>query len=100
MGTPQRIDPCHETSSADVRLAAVARERLLGVAALGIWSQRLRVTCEQGAITLAGQLPSFYFKQLAQSVLRGLPGCVHIDNRVVVDDGVEDPTICAGGGMQ
>lgn len=39
---------------------------------------------EKGRLLLAGRLPSFYLKQVLQTVLRGLPGVRQIENRVDV----------------
>jgi hypothetical protein len=44
------------------------------------------VTCEyrDGVLTLRGHVPSFFQKQIAQTLLRGLQHKVHINNRLVV----------------
>ncbi len=39
---------------------------------------------QKGDLVLVGRLPSFYLKQVLQTVLRGLPGVQRIDNRVDV----------------
>jgi hypothetical protein len=39
---------------------------------------------ESGVLTVAGTIPSFYLKQLVQSVLRTLTGVSRIDNQVQV----------------
>jgi len=39
---------------------------------------------QKGDLVLMGRLPSFYLKQVLQTVLRGLPGVERIDNRVDV----------------
>jgi len=39
---------------------------------------------KKGRLTITGRLPSFYLKQLLQTVLRTLPEVKHIDNRVDV----------------
>jgi len=40
--------------------------------------------CHEGVLTLQGRVPSYYLKQLAQSLLSEVPGVVQIDNRVEV----------------
>jgi hypothetical protein len=51
-------------------------------------SYRLRssVTCEyeRGVLTINGELPSFYLKQMVQSLLRNLDGVERLENRIVV----------------
>ena len=44
------------------------------------------ITCEyvDGVLTLRGQLPTFYFKQVLQSWLRDVEGVEQIDNQVDV----------------
>ena len=46
-----------------------------------------RVSCEvrDSTLTLRGRLPSFYLKQIAQTVVRRIDGIVMIDNEVEVD---------------
>jgi hypothetical protein len=44
----------------------------------------LSVEHKKGRLTITGRLPSFYLKQLLQTVLRTLPEIKHIDNRVDV----------------
>ena len=39
---------------------------------------------DNGTLTLRGKVPSFYMKQVLQTVLRDLPHDVQIDNRVDV----------------
>jgi osmotically-inducible protein OsmY len=71
---------------------AVARLRRIGEAA----EARLRsanyvelraVSCEfrQGVLTLRGKVPSYYLKQMAQSLVDGVPGVVELDNQLEVD---------------
>ena len=44
------------------------------------------ITCdyEDGVLTLHGNVPSFYLKQVLQSILKDVPGVERIDNRVDV----------------
>ncbi len=39
---------------------------------------------EEGILTLRGSVPSFYLKQVLQSILKDVPGVYRIDNRVDV----------------
>jgi len=49
------------------------------------------VSCEfhEGVLTLRGGVSSFYLKQIAQTLIRGLDGVGEINNRLVV---AESPT--------
>ena len=44
------------------------------------------IACDyrQGVLTLHGSVPSFYLKQVLQSILKDVPGVERIDNRVDV----------------
>lgn len=44
------------------------------------------IACEfrDGVLTLHGSVPSFYLKQVLQSILKDVPGVERIDNRVDV----------------
>jgi osmotically-inducible protein OsmY len=64
------------------QIADQARQRLGGTS-----YQFLRfVECcfQNGVLTLRGRVPSFYLKQMAQTVLANLEGVERIDNRVDV----------------
>jgi osmotically-inducible protein OsmY len=43
--------------------------------------------CEDGIVTLRGDVPSFYLKQLAQSVARRTPGVGQVVNHIRVGGG-------------
>lgn len=47
----------------------------------------LRAHCEQGRVTLQGCVPTYYLKQVAQSVLKAIDGIRDIDNDVKVTHG-------------
>ena len=47
-------------------------------------SDSIGIEFQEGRLVLMGRLPSFYLKQVLQTVLRGLPGVQRIDNRVDV----------------
>lgn len=44
----------------------------------------VRVQLHAGRLVLSGKLPSFYLKQVLQSIVRGLPGVQRVDNQVDV----------------
>ena len=46
--------------------------------------RRLTVTAEDGVVTLHGKVPSFYLKQLAQSLLKSISAIREIKNQVNV----------------
>lgn len=45
---------------------------------------RLQCTCDDGNLYLSGKLPSYYFKQVAQEVVRRVEGAWNIFNEIVV----------------
>ncbi len=44
----------------------------------------MTVSYESGRLVLTGRLPSFYLKQVLQTLLEDLPGVTEIDNRMQV----------------
>ena len=53
--------------------------------------RRLAVAARDGTVTLSGQVPTFYAKQLSQQCRRRVAGVRHVVDRVVVDrPGVRD----------
>jgi len=48
-------------------------------------SHLLRIDECDGQLSLEGELPSYYFKQMLQTILRDVEGVRRIDNRVSVD---------------
>ena len=76
---PDHVDSGHTAAS---RIAQQAKQRLGGTS-----YQFLRfVDCcfQNGVLTLRGRVPTFYLKQMAQSVLANIEGVDRIDNRVDV----------------
>jgi osmotically-inducible protein OsmY len=47
-------------------------------------SAGIQIEEHQGVLTLRGSLPSFYLKQLLQTVVRDIEGVGRVDNQVVV----------------
>ncbi len=68
------------------------------------WSSRTRTLlacahlfdfeCNNGVLVVRGCVPTFYLKQVLQTLLKGLEGVRRIDNQVQVDasEGVFEPT--------
>jgi osmotically-inducible protein OsmY len=78
-------DPCKRASATSRPVPDVARQaaRRLNDSAY----QQLRgVRCDyhEGVLTLRGQVSSFYLKQVAQTVVRKLPGVEECVNRIEV----------------
>jgi osmotically-inducible protein OsmY len=48
---------------------------------------KLNAHCEHGRVTLQGRVPTYYLKQVAQSVLNSIDGIRDIDNDVKVTNG-------------
>ena len=44
----------------------------------------IEIDCQGGALSVSGKLPSYYLKQLLQTVLREIPGVKRINNQVSV----------------
>jgi hypothetical protein len=61
-----------------------AIERLGQYAHFRMYASSLSLDFRAGTLVVTGTLPSFYLKQVLQTILRDLPGVLRIDNRVEV----------------
>jgi osmotically-inducible protein OsmY len=68
----------------DANIEHDARERLLAARAYAFCFERIVIHYADGILTLRGQLPSYYLKQVLQTVLAGMQGVAQIHNRVEV----------------
>lgn len=62
----------------------LARRRLAEECTFAFCFNQVTFSHSQGILTLEGRLPSFYLKQVLQTLLRDLDGVTRIDNRVDV----------------
>lgn len=46
--------------------------------------RRLRCECHDGQLVISGRVPTYYLKQVAQSIVRQVPHVRRIDNQVDV----------------
>jgi len=72
----------HDTSSARPQIEEAARQRLRQ----SRYPELRAVSCEfhEGVLTLRGRVPSYYLKQMAQSLADRIPGVVELDNQLEV----------------
>lgn len=49
-----------------------------------LFLRHVRCDYDQGRLQLEGKVPSFYLKQLAQSIVQNVEGVERIDNRLTV----------------
>jgi osmotically-inducible protein OsmY len=59
--------------------------RTLDTSCLRGWSSRVRIESHSGCVTLSGRLPSYYLKQVLQTIVGRVPGVQEIDNHVAVE---------------
>lgn len=66
----------------DSRVLLLAAARLKASRYPELW----RVDCQwdSGSVVLVGNVPTFYLKQVAQTLVRGVDGVGQIDNRIRV----------------
>jgi osmotically-inducible protein OsmY len=62
--------------------AEMARQRILHQPHLT--QQRIWCECHEGRLFLRGQVPSFYFKQIAQEAVAGMGGVRQVVNEIEV----------------
>ena len=63
------------------KIAEIAKHRILHQPHL---ITAIRCECDQGCLFLRGQVPSFYFKQLAQEAVVGMKGVRQVVNEIEV----------------
>ena len=68
----------------DERVIRQAR-RTIDASCLRGWSSRLRIESRGGFVILSGRLPSYYLKQVLQTIVARVPGVREIDNHVAVE---------------
>lgn len=66
----------------DETVSQAAESRLRGSSHLFL--RHVRCGYDQGRLQLEGKVPSFYLKQLAQSLVQGVQGVERVDNRLTV----------------
>jgi osmotically-inducible protein OsmY len=69
--------------SADDHLIRLARQTI-DSSCLRRWSDRLHVDSSGGFVTLSGRLPTYYLKQVLQTIVARVPGVQELENHVVV----------------
>jgi osmotically-inducible protein OsmY len=69
-------------ASADRKIMEAATQRLRTSPYLPL--RIVRCECKHGVLTLAGRVPSFYHRQVAQASVRDLAGLLRIDDQLVV----------------
>lgn len=65
-------------------VAQLARDRLAEKFPFGYYFRDVQCEYRSGVLRLVGQVPTFYLKQVLQSILQNLDGVTQIDNRVDV----------------
>lgn len=79
------LDLAGETGTAiQGRVVSTARQRLSGKCPYVLYFEKISLDYADGILTLRGQLPSFYLKQMLQEHLRGMENTARIDNQVRV----------------
>ncbi len=73
-----------ERETMESRIVCQARKQLRQCDHFRCHCHSIDIEYQKGHLVLMGRLPSFYLKQVLQTILRGLPGVERIDNRVDV----------------
>lgn len=79
------LSQARETPLPGGRIATCARNVLEQHPIFRGRSQLIHIEEDAGRLILEGRLPSYYLKQMLQTVLRDVDGVGQIDNRVRVD---------------
>ncbi|NOY42997.1 MAG: BON domain-containing protein [Planctomycetes bacterium] len=72
------------TFDAGTDLVGLARDELSHHDHFRYHSNSIAIESQDGRLVITGRLPSFYLKQVLQTVLRALPEVQQIDNRIDV----------------
>jgi osmotically-inducible protein OsmY len=84
--SPEQIEDTPTSGAAESAPLAEAVRNALQQTAHG-WLQRVAVTVEAGSVVLRGKLPSFYLKQVAQTIVLAVPGVGTLRNELNVEAG-------------
>lgn len=68
----------------DLKLAEEARQQLANSSLFRRRAGQIGIRSVRGVLTITGQVPSFYYKQMLQTELMRIPGVCEIVNRVEV----------------
>jgi osmotically-inducible protein OsmY len=79
---PLRLQAGPEWHRSDFPEAVEAEIRDCG--ALRSYAKAIHVEMNDGTLSLSGHLPSYYLKQMLQTVVQRVPGVLHIQNQVEV----------------
>jgi osmotically-inducible protein OsmY len=79
---PLRLQAGPEWHESDFPEVVEAEVRDCG--ALRSYAKAIHAEMEDGTLTLTGTLPSYYLKQMLQTVVQRVPGVLHIRNQVEV----------------
>ncbi len=76
----------HATAQSNVGVHCVVTQAVLSRLRSSRYRELRSVTCEfrSGQLYLAGQVPTYYMKQMAQETIRAIDGVEQIVNRVIV----------------
>lgn len=83
-------DACRPPVDCAVSRSRAADQQILELACQALRTsgytqlRQVQVSLEQGRVTLKGELPTYYLKQVAQSVIQDVAGVREIDNDVRV----------------
>jgi hypothetical protein len=69
------------------RVGALAKQRVSQGCPYSFYFRDVTFDCHGGILTLRGRVPTFYLKQILQTLLRNIDGVVRIDNQVDVVSG-------------
>lgn len=72
------------TATIQGHVEGTARQRLSDTCPYVLYFEKISLDYADGILTLHGQLPSFYLKQMLQEHLRGMESIARIDNQVNV----------------
>lgn len=73
-----------EKKTMEILVVSRARDQLQRHEHFRSRGDSIDIDCKEGLLVLEGRVPSFYLKQVLQTVLRGLPGVRQIINQVDV----------------
>lgn len=66
------------------RVEQAARQRIIDACPYRYYFRNVAFEFDEGVLAIYGRVPSFYLKQVLQTVLAGLPDIERIDNQVEV----------------
>ncbi len=86
---PAYLDRANGRTAADTELEQAVRDAILRYGTLRIWGHSFQVEADEGIVTLVGHVRTAASKEMAERIVRQVPGVKVVKNKLIVDTELE-----------